>query len=155
VRIAGAVAAAVLGALVLVASASPAIVIGRGIAGVTLGMSQAAVRGKLGKPARIVHSKNEFGPYTEFRYAGYVVDFQSNEKVTAVVTTVAKERTPGGVGVGSTWSQVRSKVPHVACQGNAVLGDCHVGQFLPGRRVTDFFFKLGKVNRVTVGFVLD
>jgi hypothetical protein len=154
-RLAGALAAAVLGALALAASASPAIVIGRSIAGVSLGMSQASVRGKLGTPTRVVHGKNEFGPYTELRYSGYVVDFQSNESVTAIVTTLTKERTPGGVGVGSLWSQVRAKVPHVVCQGNPTLGDCHVGQLLPGKRVTDFFFKLGKVNRVTVGFVLD
>ena len=135
-------------ALVLAGTATPAIVIGRGIGGVVLGMRQAAVRAKLGRPVRVVHAKNEFGPYTEFRYRGYVVDFQSNLNVTAVVTTLARERTPAGVGVGSTWSQVRAKVPHVRCQGIAELGDCHVGDFLPGKTVTDFVFRHGKVSRV-------
>ncbi len=148
-------AAAGLGALALAAAASPAIVIGRGIAGVVLGMSQASVRAKLGLPVRVVHAKNEFGPYTEFRYRGYVVDFQNNDKVTSIVTTLAREQTPAGIGVGSTWSQVHSKVPGVHCQGAQALGDCHVGDLLPGRRVTDFFFKAGKVNRVVVGLVLD
>jgi hypothetical protein len=118
-------------------------------------MNQAAVHAKLGKPVRVVHGKNDFGPYTELRYRGYVVEFQGNSGATAVVTTFARERTPAGIGVGSTWSQVRAQIPHVRCEGTATLGDCHVGQLLPGKRVTDFFFKLGKVDRVTVGIVID
>jgi hypothetical protein len=144
-----------VGALAFAGAASATIVVGHGIAGVRLGMSQAAVRAKLGKPLRVVQAKNEFGPYTEFRYRGYVVDFQNNETVTSVVTTLAREKTPGGIGVGSTWAQVRRKVPHLRCEGRAILGDCHVGQLLPGRTVTDFFFKNGKVARVLVGYVLD
>jgi len=148
-------AGVVLGVLALAGSASAAIAIGHGIAGVRLQMTQAQVRAKLGRPVKVVQAKNEFGPYTEFRYRGYVVDFQNNERVTSIVTTLAREKTPGGVGVGSLWSQVRRKVPHLRCEGTAVLGDCHVGQLLPGRTVTDFFFKFGKVTRVLVGIVLD
>jgi hypothetical protein len=151
----GALLAAGLAALVLAATATPAIVIGRGVAGVVLGMGQSAVRAKLGRPVRVVHAKNEFGSYTEFRYRGYVVDFQSNASATAVVTTLARERTPAGIGVGSTWSQVRAKVPHVRCQGAPILGDCNVGDLLPGKTVTDFVFRHGKVSRVLVGIVLD
>lgn len=152
--------AAVLGAAVAVAlfaagAGSATIVIGHGIAGVRLGMSQPAVRAKLGKPAKIVQAKNEFGPYTEFRYRGYVVDFQQNLTVTSVTTTLAREKTPSGIGVGSTWAQVRRKAAHLSCTGAPLLGDCHVGKLLPGRTVTDFFFKAGKVTRVLVGIVLD
>ena len=152
--------AVLLGAALAVALVFPAagwasIVIGHGIAGVRLGMSQAKVRAKLGRPVRVVHGKNEFGPYTEFRYRGYVVDFQDNETTTSITTTLAHEKTPAGIGVGSTWSRVRAKVPYVQCEGSAVLGDCHVGELLPGKTVTDFFFKAGKVGRVLVGIVLD
>ena len=142
-------------ALVLTTPAEPAIRIGHGIAGVVLGMSQASARSKLGTPLDVVHAKNEFGPYTELRYRGYVVDLQGNERVTSIVTTLAKEKTPAGVGVGSLWSQVRAKVPHVRCEGSATLGDCHVGRLLPGKTVTDFFIRNGKVSRVVVGIVLD
>jgi len=141
--------------LALAASGGATIVIGRGIAGVRLQMTQAQVRSKLGRPEKVVHAKNEFGPYTEFRYRGYVVDFQNNGRLTSIVTTLAREKTPAGVGVGSTWAQVRRKVPHLLCEGSSLLGDCHVGQLLPGRTVTDFFFKLGKVSRVLVGIVVD
>ena len=142
-------------ALALAGSAGATIVIGKGIAGVRLHMSQAAVRATLGKPVKVVHAKNEFGSYTEFRYRGYVVDFQGGNAVTSVTTTIARDRTPGGVGVGATWLQVHRKVAHVGCTGSPVLGECHVGNLLPGKTVTDFLFKAGKVNRVVVGIVLD
>jgi hypothetical protein len=141
--------------LALAGSSGATIVIGHGIAGVRLQMTQPQVRGKLGRPVKVVKAKSEFGLYTEFRYRGYVVDFQNNERVTSIVTTLAREKTPAGVGVGSTWAQVSRKVPHLRCEGSALLGDCHVGQLLPGRTVTDFFFKFGKVSRVLVGIVLD
>lgn len=142
-------------ALVLAGPAAPAIRIGHGIAGVVLGMSQTSVRAKLGKPVKVVLAKNDFGPYTELRYRGYVVDLQGNDRVTSISTTLAKEKTPAGIGVGSAWSQVRAKVTHVRCEGTATLGDCHVGRLLPGKTVTDFFVRNGKVKRVIVGIVLD
>lgn len=142
-------------ALALVGTAGATIVINRGIGGVNLGMTQAQVRAKRGKPAKVVRGKNEFGPYTEYRYPGYTIDFQQNDTVTSIVTTSAREHTPSGAGVGSTWAQVHRKVPHVQCSGSPKLGECHVGALLPGKRVTDFFFVLGKVNRVVVGIVLD
>ena len=148
----GAVASA---ALVVTSAAGSTIVVGKGIAGVTLGMTQAAVRAKLGTPTQVLHRKNEFGSYTELRHAGYVVDFQGNQKATAIVTTSAKERTPAGVGVGSTWEQVRAKVPHIRCEGAPAIGNCHVGSFTPGKVVTDFFFRRGVVSKVVVGYVLD
>jgi hypothetical protein len=135
--------------------ASSAISVGRGIAGVRLGMRQALVRAKLGAPLRVVVGKNEFGTYTELRYRGYVVDFQNGSTVTSIATTLARERTTGGIGVGSLWSQVLARVKHVRCEGGAALGDCHVGDFLPGRTVTDFVVRRSRVVRVVVGYVLD
>jgi outer membrane protein assembly factor BamE (lipoprotein component of BamABCDE complex) len=154
-RLAGLVVLAAACMLALATQASATIVINRGIAGVNLGMRQVEVRAKLGRPRLVVHGKNEFGPYTEFRYTGYVVAFQNNGTVTSVVTTLAREKTPAGIGVGSPWPQVRAKVPHVRCEGRPLLGDCHVGDLLPGRKVTDFFVRGGRVDRVVVGIVLD
>jgi hypothetical protein len=155
VRRFAALAGAVACALAVAAAASPTIAIGRGIAGVRLGMSPASVRARLGKPVTVVHGKNEFGAYTELRYRGYVVVLQENDRVTSIVTTLAREKTPAGIGVGSSWSQVQKRVPRVRCDGTATLGDCHVGLLLPAKTVTDFFVVNGRVNRVVVGIVLD
>jgi hypothetical protein len=155
VRRVAAVALAAACALALAGATGATIVLNRGIGGVNIGMTQAQVRAKLGRPAKVVHGKNEFGPYAEFRYPGYTVDFQDNGPLTSIVTTLARERTPSGAGVGSTWAQVHAKVPHVQCSGSPRIGECHVGVLLPGRRITDFFFGLGRVYRVVVGVVLD
>src|SRR5262249_51522106 len=72
--------------LALADAASPTIEVGRGIAGARLGMSQAAVRARLGRPVTVVHGTNEFGSYTELRYRGYVVVLQGNTRATSIVT---------------------------------------------------------------------
>ena len=139
-----------------VSTASAAIVPQRGIAGVTLGMSKAIVRAKLGAPDRVERGRNEFGNFERFRYAGLTIFFQGRTAVSAIDTTRRLERTRRGVGVGSPERDVRRLVEGVRCRTEAGrFRHCFVGAFLPGRRVTDFVIRRGRVVRVTVGFVLD
>jgi hypothetical protein len=46
-------------------------------------------------------------------------------------------------------------VPGVKCRTELGFGHCFLGRFEPGKRVTDFHLRSGKVTRVVVGFVID
>jgi hypothetical protein len=141
--------------LAFAATATSAVVPQRSIGGVALGMSQAQVRSVLGKPTRVKRGRNDFGPFAQFFYRGYQVNFQGNDAVTQVETFLASERTARGVGVGSTRIQLRRAYPAMICEGPLRTGFCHIGRYLPGKTVTDFFFRNGRVWRVGVGIVID
>jgi hypothetical protein len=142
------------------ASASTAeavIQVQKGITGIRLGMSQTQVKAGLGDPGRTKTGHNDFGPFTQFLYRGGItVTFQGNTSVSAVAITGHSDRTPSGVGVGSTEKQVKNGIRGVKCQTRAAVRDCHVGAFRAGSRVTDFVLgPSGRVTRVTIGFVID
>jgi hypothetical protein len=120
-------------------------------------MSRAQVQTSLGNPVRKKTGHNDFGPFTQFLYRrGITITFQGNTSVTAVAITGNTDRTPSGVGVGSSEKQVKKGVRGVKSQTLAAVRDCHVGAFLPRRRVTDFILgPTGRVVRVTIGFVID
>jgi hypothetical protein len=137
------------------ASSAATIVPQKGIAGVSIGMTQGKVRSVLGKPASVKRGSNDFGKYTIYKYGGLQVNFQGNATVTAVSTTRTSERTASGVGVGSTEAQVKAKVRGVKCATDSGSRHCYLGKLGAGHRVTDFSIKRGKVTRVDVGLVID
>ena len=138
------------------ASASALIQLDRGIAGARLGNTKQEVRAALGNPARVRNGTNVFGPFTVFRYRGGIrVFFQGRQSVTAVQTTGLGDRTRRGVGVRSTESAVRNRVPGVSCESFGSTRICQRGSGLPGERITAFFLRNGRVTRVVVAFVID
>ena len=128
----------------------------RGIAGARLGNTRAEVRAALGTPAKTTSGTNEFGPWIQYTFSGGVrVFFQNKTSVTSVDTTGLGDRTSKGVGVGSSEAAVKAKVPGVKCESLGSARSCHTNDFLPGKRITDFRIKSGKVTSVSVGFVID
>jgi hypothetical protein len=147
---------AVIAALALAPAGGATIVPQQGMAGIRLGMTKAQVRATAGTPLAVVHGSKEFGPFTEFRYPFLIrVTFQGDQTVTNVRTTGRRERTSRSVGVGSTEAQVRARVPGVRCESSGGFRQCFLGAFLPGRRVTAFQIRSGRVARIDVGFVID
>jgi hypothetical protein len=151
VKRAAALAATLAAAAVVSSPAGATIHPQSSIAGVKLGMTQAEVIGVQGAPTTIETGNNEFGHFTVFRYFRLKVTFQGDTNVTAVKTSRRSERTPRGVGVGSTRAEVLANVLKVKCSKN----ECHRGKFLPGRRVTVFPLFHGRVTSVLIGFVID
>ncbi len=149
------VVAAVLALTLTASSARAVIVVQRSIGGVKLQMTKGQVRAKLGRPMRVHVGSNEFGTFVEKVYRRVTVTFQSGDRVTNVSTTSPLEQTASGVGVGSTKSQVKAKVPNVTCKNESGFKHCFVGAFLPGRTVTDFRLRNGRVSAVSIGFVID
>jgi hypothetical protein len=138
------------------ASADAMIQVDRGIAGARLGNSRAEVRAALGTPSKVTSGTNDFGPWVNYRYPGGIrVMFQGRTQVTSVSTSGRGDRTSRGVGVGSTEASVKARVKGVKCETIVSIRSCHTGDFLAGRRVTDFRIKGGKVTSVAVGFVID
>jgi hypothetical protein len=149
-------AAAALAAAALPAAATAQIQVDQGIAGARIGSTVAQVQAALGRPASVHNGRNDFGRFREEKYAGgIVVDYQGGRTVSSVTTTGLGDRTAKGIGVGSSEGAVRANVPGVRCETISGSHSCHTHSFRAGQRVTDFFFRSGKVVRVSLGVVID
>jgi hypothetical protein len=145
----------IVAAATVVPAAAAVIVPQHSIAGVRLGMTEKKVRALLGKPLAVKVSQNDFGTFRQLVYAQVSVGFQSGPKVTGMTTTSPKERTAAGVGVGSTVAQLRAALRGETCRKEFGVFHCWLGAFDPGKVVTDFFVRGGRVSRVTLGYVID
>jgi hypothetical protein len=150
-----AVALAAAALLALPVGAGATIVPQQGMAGVRLQMTKEQVRAKLGAPRRTRDGKNDFGPYSTWVYPRITINFQGRQKVSSMQTLSRLERTASGVGVGSTEARVKAGVPKVKCSNELGSRQCVVGALKPGRTVTVFSIKSGRVRAVVVGVVLD
>jgi hypothetical protein len=80
---------------------------GKSIAGVAIGMSEADVRAKLGRPTYTVRRRAGFGRVElelQFDEADYTVRLAGRPRAlrtVAVTTILRRERTPDGLGVGT------------------------------------------------------
>ncbi len=127
----------------------------QGIAGLRLGMTQAQVKARVGLPRRVERGANDIGAYSTYLYRTYTVTFFAGPRVTQIETRSPKERTAGGIGVGSTRAAVKAGVRGVRCVREFEYDHCYVGAWKPGGVITDFSLRNGQVWRVAIGYVID
>ena len=155
------IASAALAASLLVPPAASAeIVPQKGMRGIELGMTVAQVRAAAGSPSSFRTVRNEImGRVRVWRYGLTTVRFDgtaADAKVLGLDTRSRRERTAGGVGVGSTRATVRRKVSGVRCLVEFQYDHCFVGRWRAGQVVTDFAIDArGRVSRVAVARVVD
>ncbi|HEY5160468.1 MAG TPA: hypothetical protein VII83_05275 [Gaiellaceae bacterium] len=147
--------ALVLAALILSSAASAAIVPQSSIAGIKLGMSESAVKAKLGAPLRVRSGSNLFGHWRRLVYGRVTVSFQNGNKATSLTTKSSLEKTANGVGVGSTLAQLRVGLRGEQCKREFGVHHCWIGRWEPGRAITDFRLKNSRVTQVALAYVLD
>jgi hypothetical protein len=96
------------------ALAGAKIVVSQSIAGVSLGESMNQVRSHLGAPPKVTHG----GGTTTWKYLPgrlLLVVFGGKGHVTEVFTENTSQRTPSGIGVGSSQAAVKSHIKGVSC----------------------------------------
>jgi len=140
-------------------AAGAAIVPQKSIRGVAIGDTVKKVRDKLGKPSAVAYSTNEIiGKVRSERYGLTTVRYDgtgTSAKVIQVETRSKAERV-SGVGVGSTYADVKAKVAKVTCSRGGGAATCTIGEFVPGARVTTFYFNSkSRVSEVAIGLVID
>ena len=138
--------------------ATQLIEVGRGIAGVAVGMSAAKVKQVLGEPENETQVPGIFGgTNTKLDYPdGLTVTLSGNgDSVIYVESTSAAAQTRNGAGIGSTEQEVVRSVDGATCEDAQGTTICRAGQAVPGGIVTDFRLRGGRVVRVLVGRVID
>jgi hypothetical protein len=143
---------AMMAVLCFAAPAAGTIVPGRGIAGITLRMTESQVRSRLGGPLLITRTRGALGfLVTRLHYRRIDVDLQRLDgrlAVISVLTTRPAERTESGVGVGSPIAAVEG-LAGAYCWWEASTRYCGIGRrSKPLSRFTMFW--IGADRRVTL-----
>jgi hypothetical protein len=124
---------------------------------IRLGMSEAELRRAMGRPRAIVRRPGSFGLRSiEFQYglAEYSVRLRGRPgrlRVVRIATTLARERTRGGVGVGSRERAVLRAYPRCRCDAQRLShrdGVVYVGGKNP--RVCTLFAPSGRRTTFTI-----
>ena len=133
----------------------PTITIFIGVAPIKLDMTGDRVEELLGPPKSRNTQNGELGSFTELMYPGLVVELGAEtRKVSAVTTSRTTDRTPKGVGPGSTEAQLLAAHPEVDC--DPAPEEPRICRLENEKRaVTDFFVEGGKVSQVVIGYIID
>jgi hypothetical protein len=130
--------------LALCPLAGARIVLAKSIGGVSLGMTRAGVAKVLGKGAE----EPGVGEY-DYRHDSYQIIFTSGH-ASSIETFDRGQRTPAGLGVGSSLATVRKHEPGLHCNPSDGEIDCYVGSIKRGHLYTDFYFENGRSSMTAV-----
>jgi len=131
-------------ALVAAAPASAIIRPQKGMSGITLGMTKAQVRAKLGSPIGSGAGRLYFARV----WVGFRVG-----RAVEITTTRSSEHTGSGLGVGASEAAVHRSYPAVKCAPFGGFRRCRLGTGQPGTRATDFLIGHGQVLQITVSLL--
>jgi hypothetical protein len=143
--------AAIVVIIAVTCCAAPAalgrIIIGNGIAGITLSESEAQVRRHLGKPRYIQPPGWGYGAPLD----GWV-GFDYYHRVDEIWTTSKSQRTSRGVGPGASLTVLRRAYPHVQCYTNVPRKRlvCILQSHQHGHSVETEFFLTRKIDRIDI-----
>ena len=137
---------AAAGLAVTGASAEAGFRINRSMEGVRIGMSQAEVRERLGRPAR-----RELGPdFVNWRYRRPSMHVTFKPRVITLFTRSPFVRGRRDIGVGTHERRLRRVVPELRCESAEGQRLCFVGGFDTGERSTVFVMRGGQVRSITI-----
>ena len=144
---------ATLFVLAFPAVAGATIFINRSMFGVSLGATMKQVRGRFGRPDTV--GSNSRGPVWRYVRRGFLLTFSSKtHRVIELFTANPHQRTPGGLGVGSTEKAVKRHVRGIQCRSVAGLPGIHCVILNPSHtRGTDFHVTSGRVDNVFIEIV--
>ena len=131
---------------VTAASAQAGFRINHSMEGVRIGMSQADVRERLGRPAR-----RELGPdFVNWRYRRPPVEVTFKPRVITLFTRSPFVRGRADIGVGTHERRLRRVVQGLRCESVAGQRSCVVGSFDTGERSTVFVMRGRQVRSITI-----
>jgi hypothetical protein len=134
------------GLAVTSASAEAAFRINRSMEGVRIGMSQAEVRERLGRPAR-----RELGPdFVNWRYRRPPMQVTFKPRVITLFTRSPFVRGRRDIGVGTHERRLRRVVRGLRCESAEGQRLCFVGGFDTGERSTVFVMRGRQVRSITI-----
>ena len=128
------------------ASADAGFRINRSMEGVRIGMSQAEVRDRLGRPAR-----RELGPdFVNWRYRRPPMQVTFKPRVITLFTRSPFVRGRSDIGVGTSEQRLRRVVRGLRCDTAEGQRLCVVGSFDTGERSTVFVMRGRQVRSITI-----
>ena len=131
---------------VTAASAEADFRINRSMEGVRIGMSQAEVRERLGRPA-----SRELGPdFVNWRYRRPPMQVTFKPRVITLFTRSPFIRGRSDIGVGTHERRLKRVVRGVRCQSAEGQRLCIVGGFATGERSTVFVMRGRQVRSITI-----